>query len=77
MVLNDLIFNGKTFDEAFQKGFTDVIATSKPKCGMSDSNKGFQVGNTLIWYDKNKNNKWVIRQIRYKTKDEDMVKKNK
>lgn len=61
-------FNEKTFDQAFPKQFVDMIITSKPRCGMSDSNLGFDVGNTLIWYDKNKNNKWVIREIRYKNK---------
>ena len=59
-------FTNKTFDQAFEKTFVDLIVNSKPRCGLSDSNMGFDVGNTLIWYDKNKQNKWVIRRINYK-----------
>ncbi|MDC1538696.1 hypothetical protein N8444_03085 [Pelagibacteraceae bacterium] len=59
-------FDNKTFDQAFQKRFIDLIVNSKPRCALSDSNMGFDVGNTLIWYDKNKQNKWVIRRINYK-----------
>ena len=58
-------FKNKTFDEAFQQGFQDLIINSKPKCTLYDSNHGFQLGNTLIWFDKSKNNKWVIRRIHY------------
>ena len=68
-------FKGKTFDQAFQKKFVDLITSSKPRCALSDSNHGFDVGNTLIWYDKNKDDKWVIRKINYITKDKDMIKK--
>lgn len=59
-------FQGKTFDQAFRKEFVDIVISSKPRCALSDSNMGFDVGNTLIWYDKNKSNKWVIRRILYK-----------
>ena len=59
-------FTNKTFDQAFEKTFFDLIVNIKPRCGLSDSNMGFDVGNTLIWYDKNKQNKWVIRRINYK-----------
>ena len=63
---NKSYFQGKTFDQAFSKEFVDIIIGSKPRCALSDSNMGFDVGNTLIWYDKNKSNKWVIRRILYK-----------
>ena len=59
-------FENKTFDQVFQKTFVDLIINSQPRCGLSDSNMGFDVGNTLIWYDKNKKDKWVIRRINYK-----------
>lgn len=59
-------FQGKTFDQAFRKEFVDIIVSSKPRCALSDSNMGFDVGNTLIWYDKNKSNKWIIKRIIYK-----------
>ena len=58
-------FKDKTFDEAFDTSFQKYISNSKPRCGLSDSNKGFQLGNTLLWYDKSKSNKWVIREINY------------
>ena len=59
-------FENKTFDQVFQKTFVDLIINSQPRCGLSDSDMGFDVGNTLIWYDKNKKDKWVIRRINYK-----------
>ena len=58
-------FKNKTFDEAFQQGFQDMIINSKIYCNIADSNHGFTVGNTLIWFDKTKDNKWVIRKIHY------------
>ena len=61
-------FQNKTFDEAFNPSFQKYITNSKPRCGLSDSNKGFDLGNTLLWYDKSKSNKWVIREINYTPK---------
>ena len=58
-------FKNKTFDEAFNPSFQKLITNSKPRCGLSDSNKGFDLGSTLLWYDKSKSNKWVIREIDY------------
>ena len=58
-------FKNKTFDEAFQQGFQDMIINSKIWCNIADSNHGFTVGNTLIWFDKTKDNRWVIRKIHY------------
>lgn len=58
-------FKNKTFDEAFNPSFQKLITNSKPRCGLSDSNKGFDLANTLLWYDKTKSNKWVIREINY------------
>ena len=58
-------FKNKTFDEAFQQGFQDLIINSKIWCGLVDSNLGFTVGDTLIWFDKTKDNRWVIRRIHY------------
>ena len=58
-------FKNKTFDEAFQQGFQDFIINSKIWCGLVDSNLGFTVGDTLIWFDKTKDNRWVIRRIHY------------
>jgi hypothetical protein len=61
-------FKNKTFDEAFNPSFQTLITNSKPRCGLSDSNKGFDLGDTLLWYDKSKSNKWVIREINYTPK---------
>ena len=58
-------FKNKTFDEAFQQGFQDLIINSKIYCNIASSNNGFTVGNTLIWFDKTKDNRWVIRKIHY------------
>ena len=58
-------FQNKTFDEAFNPSFQKLIIRSKPRCSLSDSNKGFDLGNTLLWYDKSKSNEWVIREINY------------
>ena len=58
-------FKNKTFDEAFQQGFQDLIISSKIYCNIASSNNGFTVGNTLIWFDKTKDNRWVIRKIHY------------
>ena len=58
-------FKNKTFDEAFQQGFQDLIINSKIYCNIASSNNGFTVGNTLIWFDKTKDNRWVIRKINY------------
>ena len=44
-------FKNKTFDEAFKQGFQDLIINSKIWCGLVDSNLGFTVGDTLIWFD--------------------------
>jgi len=61
-------FKNKTFDEAFQQGFQDMIINSKIYCNIASSNHGFTVGNTLIWFDKTKDNRWVIRKIHYEVK---------
>ena len=58
-------FKNKTFDEAFQQGFQDLIINSKIYCNIASINNGFTVGNTLIWFDKTKDNRWVIRKIHY------------
>ena len=58
-------FQNKTFDEAFNPSFQKLIISSKPRCSLSDSNKGFDLGNTLLWYDKSRSNEWVIREINY------------
>ena len=58
-------FKNKTFDEAFQQDFQDMIINSKIYCNIASSNHGFTVGNTLIWFDKTKDNRWVIRRIHY------------
>ena len=62
-------FKNKTFDEAFQQDFQDLIINSKPKCNLGDSNYGFYLAKGLIWFDKSKNNKWVIRKINYKLEE--------
>ena len=62
-------FKNKTFDEAFQQDFQDLIINSKPKCNLGDSNHGFYLSKGLIWFDKSKDNKWVIRKINYKVEE--------
>ena len=37
-------FKNKTFDEAFQQGFQDLIINSKIWCNIADSNHGFTCG---------------------------------
>ena len=58
-------FKNKTFDEVFKQDFQDLIVNSKINCNIASSNLGFTLGNTLLWFDKSKDNRWVIRRIHY------------